>query len=128
MQMPFPELSNLLAWVTDKVYYIDLMFEVPHFHRFISQIEQLKNLNQATVQRVGLALSSLAQEVAIRVWQALEELAMEKVAEVLPTLQTRFFKELQPSGPVHETIEKFVTARRLSGRPIAVDRWGELQH
>ena len=53
---------------------------------------------------------------------ALQELAGERVTEVLPALQTLFLEKL-PEKPVQEAIEKFVSARQLSGHPIAVSRW-----
>ena len=49
---------------------------------------------------------------------ALEQLAGE--TEALPTLQNLFLDDRQPSEPVKEMIGKFVTARQLSGRPVAV--------
>jgi hypothetical protein len=52
-----------------------------------------------------------------------QELAGERVTEVLPALQSLFLEELHPSGPVWEAIEKFVAARQLAGRPIAVSHW-----
>ena len=48
----------------------------------------------------------------------LEQLAGE--TEALPTLQNLFLDGPQPSKPVKEMIGKFVTARQLSGRPVAV--------
>ncbi|KAN0112056.1 hypothetical protein V8E52_007796 [Russula decolorans] len=55
-----------------------------------------------------------------------QELAGERVTEVLPALQSLFLEELHPSGPVWEAIEKFVAARQLAGRPIAVSHWDGL--
>jgi hypothetical protein len=52
-----------------------------------------------------------------------QELAGERVTEVLPALQSLFLEELHPSGPVWEAIEKFVAARQLAGHPIAVSHW-----
>jgi hypothetical protein len=58
---------------------------------------------------------------------AFQELAAERVTEVLPALQSLFLEELHPPGPVQEAIEKFVAARQLAGHPIAVSYWGEKQ-
>jgi hypothetical protein len=49
---------------------------------------------------------------------ALERLAGE--TEALPTLQNIFLEGPQPSKPVKKMIGKFVAARQLSGRPVAV--------
>ena len=54
---------------------------------------------------------------------ALQELVVERVTEVFLALETLFLEELQPSGPVQEAIEKFVTARELLGHPVAVSQW-----
>jgi hypothetical protein len=43
--------------------------------------------------------------------------------EVLPTLENVFIDRFQPSGPVHESIKEFVTARQLAGHPITISRW-----
>ena len=54
---------------------------------------------------------------------ALQELVGDRVTEMLPALQTVFFEEPRPSGPVLEAIGQFGVARQLAGRPIAVSRW-----
>jgi hypothetical protein len=56
---------------------------------------------------------------------ALRELVGERVAEVLPALQTLFLEEtlLFKLGPVQETIGQFLAARQLSGHPVTVSRW-----
>jgi hypothetical protein len=50
----------------------------------------------------------------------LRELVGERVTEVLPALQTIFFKE---PGLVLETIGPFITARQLAGYPISISRF-----
>jgi hypothetical protein len=51
---------------------------------------------------------------------ALEDLAGGRVTEVLPALQNLFVQSEQPSEPVKKAIGKFISARRLSGRPVNV--------
>jgi hypothetical protein len=53
----------------------------------------------------------------------LKELVRERVTEVFPALQTLFLEKPPPPGPVHETIEQFVAARRLAGHPIIISPW-----
>ena len=53
----------------------------------------------------------------------LQKLVGGRVSEVLPALQTLFLEEALPPGLVQESIGKFVAARQLAGRPIAVSRW-----
>ncbi|KAI9460449.1 hypothetical protein F5148DRAFT_1377375 [Russula earlei] len=62
----------------------------------------------------------LSDEVAPHVCQALERLAEERVAEVLPALQNIFLRDpdLEP-----KYIGGFVCARNLSGHPVEVYRW-----
>jgi len=55
-----------------------------------------------------------------RVAPALQELAGERTTEVLPALKNIFFEGPHPSGLVKEVIRKFIAARRLSGRPVAL--------
>jgi hypothetical protein len=66
----------------------------------------------------------LSQELAPRIAPALQELVHEeRVAEVLPTLQTLFLQETLPAVPVQEAIDDFVAARQLTSHPIAVSHW-----
>jgi len=53
---------------------------------------------------------------------ALQELAGERATEVLPALRNLFLRtyDWQPSGPVNEAIERFITTRQLCGRPVTV--------
>ena len=53
---------------------------------------------------------------------ALQELVGGQT-EVLPSLQNIFVAGLKPSGSFQETIGQFVTARQLSGHPVAIYIW-----
>ena len=72
----------------------------------------------ATVQNLYLS-----KELAPCVVPALQELVAGRTTEVFPDLQNIFVEELEESGPVWEGIEKFVSARQVSSRPIAISRW-----
>ena len=50
----------------------------------------------------------------------LSDLAGESVTEVLPALQNLSLKWPRRSGFMQEAIDRFVTARQLSGRPVTV--------
>lgn len=65
----------------------------------------------------------LCKKFAPRIAPTLQELVGERVTEVLPTLQGLFLEELHPSGPVQESVDQFVTARRLASHPMAVSSW-----
>ena len=65
----------------------------------------------------------ISREFVPRIAPTLQVLAGGRVTEVLPALQTLFLEIPRASGPVQESIEKFVAARQLSGHPIAVSFW-----
>ena len=65
----------------------------------------------------------LCKKFAPHIAPVLQELVGERTTEVFPTLENIFLEGFQPSGPLHEGIEKFVTARRITSRPIAVSGW-----
>jgi hypothetical protein len=50
----------------------------------------------------------------------LKELTGEMTMEVLPALHSLSLEGLQPSGPVQDAIQSFVTARQLSNHPIVI--------
>jgi len=54
---------------------------------------------------------------------ALQDLTEQMATEVLPVLQTLSLEGLEPSGPVHEAIKSFATARQLSHQPVVIQRW-----
>ena len=64
----------------------------------------------------------LPKEFAQGIAAALQELVGGRT-EVLPSLQNIFVAGLRPSGPFQETIGQFVTARQLSGHPVAISIW-----
>ena len=65
----------------------------------------------------------LSEELALHIGPALQELVEGRTMEVLPALQTIFLEGLESSGPVQEGIAKFVAARQVASRPIAVSSW-----
>jgi hypothetical protein len=65
----------------------------------------------------------LSEKFALRIGPALQELVEGRTTEVLPALQIIFLEGLESSGPVQEGIGKFVAARQVVSRPIAVSSW-----
>jgi hypothetical protein len=53
---------------------------------------------------------------------ALEDLAGERVAEVLPALRNLYLRGLPRSGPDRIAVGAFVTARQRSGYPVTFYR------
>jgi hypothetical protein len=68
---------------------------------------------------------SLSKEFTPRVVPALLELSGERIMEVLPALQSIFLSESSLSGPVKKDLAQFLTARKLSGHPVAVNPQGQ---
>ena len=65
---------------------------------------------------IGVKSLYISEETVPRIAPALQELVGERVTEVLPALETISLK----SGPVHEGIADFVSARQLSSHPISI--------
>ena len=75
--------------------------------------------------RLFVAAQSLrvSEGLVSPVARALRDLTGQMVTEVLPMLRTLSLEGLQPSGPVHEAIKSFATARQLSDQPVVIQRW-----
>jgi hypothetical protein len=56
----------------------------------------------------------------------LQELAGERVMEVLPALHDLFLEGLQPSGSVQEALKPFLAARQCSNHPVVIQRWDRM--
>ena len=54
---------------------------------------------------------------------ALDELTGGRTIEMLPDLQNVFLEGFQPSGPVDGGIARFISARQLTNRPVAISVW-----
>ena len=75
--------------------------------------------------RLFVAVQSLhvSEGLVSPVAGALQDLTGQIATEVLPVLRTLFLEGLRPSGPVHEAIKSFTTARELSDQPVVIQRW-----
>ena len=60
---------------------------------------------------------------ALHLARTLQELAGQRAAEVLPTLQDVFIREYHLLGAAQEAMRPFIAARQLSGHPVTVHRW-----
>ncbi|KAN0105669.1 hypothetical protein V8E52_010788 [Russula decolorans] len=65
----------------------------------------------------------LSREFAPGIAAALQELVGARITDVLPSLQNIFIEGLESSGPLQESIGRFVAARLLSDHPITVSAW-----
>ena len=70
----------------------------------------------------------LSEALAMCVAPALRELVGERVTEVLPALENLYIENLQPSGLMKEAIGEFVAARELSGHPVTIQSWTEVEN
>ena len=75
--------------------------------------------------RLFVAVRSLyvSERLVYPVTRALQGLTEQMATEVLPVLRTLFLEELVPSGPVHEAMKPFATARQLAHQPVVIQRW-----
>jgi len=75
--------------------------------------------------RLFVAAQSLhvSERLVSLVARALQDLTGQMATEVLPVLRTLFLEGLESSGPVHEAMKPFVTARQLSHQPVVIQRW-----
>ena len=55
-----------------------------------------------------------------RIAPALQELVGGRTTEVLPTPENILLEDFQPPGPLHDGIERFLAARRLTNHRVAV--------
>jgi hypothetical protein len=65
----------------------------------------------------------LSRKFAPGIAAALQELVGARITDVLPSLQNIFMEGLESSGPLQESIGRFVAARLLSDHPIAISAW-----
>ena len=70
----------------------------------------------------------LGSGIAPHIIRMLRNLAGESTTELLPALQRIFVQDCQQFEALRESMEPFISARQLSGHPVAVHRWEELQN
>jgi len=58
--------------------------------------------------------------------QVLQELAGERIMEVLPALHDLFLEGLQPSGSLQEALKPFLAARQGSNHPVVIQHWDRM--
>jgi hypothetical protein len=97
------EYESSQPWWQDDIEY-DQWFEL--FHPF------------TTVKKLYLSRKFLP-----RIVPTLQELVGERVTEMLPNLQRIFLQDLQEPELVPEAMRRFIAARQLSSRPIAISHW-----
>lgn len=111
-------LSSLFPsiYIVERLYIYGLLYFPPQWDDIIAWPEILRLL---TAVKDLYACRKFAECIV----PALQELVGEEVTDVLPTLRNFFVEELESLGPVQEAIRRFVAARQLSGRPVAISPW-----
>jgi len=91
----------------------------PHWQEDVEHTQWLELLHPFTTVK-SLSLST---KFTPRVVPALQELSGDGImpVDVLPALQSIFLPESSLSGPVKQALTQFLTARQLSGHPVAVN-------
>jgi hypothetical protein len=112
----FPQ---VLIPAVEHLYILDKKLSEPRWQEDIESSQWLELFHPFTAAKALY----ISREFAPRVVPALQELVGERVTEALPSLQTLFFEETLPSGPIQEAVEQFVAARQLAGHPVTVSRW-----
>ena len=72
-----------------------------------------------------VAVQSLhvSERLVSPVARALQDFTGQMATNVLPLLRTLFLEGFEPSGPVHEAIKTFATARQQSHQPVDIQPW-----
>ena len=65
----------------------------------------------------------LSRQFAPRIAPALQEMTEGGTTEVLSTLRNLYLEGFQPSESVEEGNERFISARQLTNRPVAISVW-----
>jgi hypothetical protein len=104
---PLPTVENLRLEVFHVQYLnsVDWISDVDQWLEFLRPFTAVKSLYISEKFQPNIAL-------------ALQELIGDRTTEVLPSLQNIFLRSFDP--PSQEAIGQFVSARQLSGHPIAV--------
>jgi hypothetical protein len=110
--------SPLLS-ILDNLFIYEVEYLQPYWQDNIERNQWLELLRPFT------AVKSLyvSKEFVPGITAALQELVRERITEVLPTLRNLFLEGLRRSGPVQESIGRFVFARQLFGHRIAASPW-----
>ena len=121
VQVSGSSIPQALISAVERLYILNFndSFSQPHWQDDVESGQWLELLHLFTaVKDLYLSL-----ELPLLIAPTLKELVGERATEVLPALETLFLKETLPSGPVEETIGKFVAERELSSHPITLSQW-----
>ena len=96
-------------------------YERPHWE------DDVENTLWLDLLRSFVAVKNLyiSKEFVPRIAPALQELVGRRTTEALPAVENIFLEDFWPS---HEGIEKFVAARQLTSRPVAVSTLDRDKH
>jgi hypothetical protein len=91
---------------------------------FISPLKEvdMDNTQWLEIFQLFIALHTLHISHSLQsfIMPAFQELTVEMATEVLPALHSIYLEEYEPSGPEHQAVQPFITARQHSGHPVAI--------
>ena len=103
------------------------ILQVEDFYMHLRQLDNIPNMlwlqhlhPYGTVKNLYLVQQTCALYISLAL--ALEEPVGARTTEVLPTLENFFLEVFQPSRPLHEGIETFISARRTTSHLVAVSQ------
>ena len=97
------------------------IYETPYSHHWQDNVERTLWLELLRPFTAAKNLY-LTEEFAPRIVHALQDLVLDRMTQVLPTLRNIHLEGFEP-GPVQDGIRQFANTRRLAGNPMAFSRW-----
>ena len=92
-----------------------LGFYSPRYLQWGDDVESIRQLLEIFQPFVAVKSLLVRKKFVRCIALALQDLARERMADVLLSLQRTFFEELMPSRPVRDAMDVFLAARRLIG-------------
>ena len=122
------QLSSLAQICTTSLPLLSTTENLFIYERYNSQLDWKDGIENIEWLELLLPFSAvkklyLSEQFAPRIAPALQEIAGGGTTEVLPALQNLFLEGFRPSEPVHEGIERFISARQLANSPVAISVW-----
>jgi len=118
-------LAQVCTWSLPPLSTVEILYIYKHQFFELDWQGDIEKTQWLELLRPFTAVKNLciSKEYAPSIILALRELVGDIRTEVLPALQDILLEELQPSGPVRESIEQFISARQLTSNPVAVSLW-----
>jgi hypothetical protein len=118
-------LAQVCTWSLPPLSTVEILYIYKHQFFELDWQGEIEKTQWLELLRPFTAVKKLciSKEYGPRIILALRELVGDIRTEVLPALQNIFLEEIQPSRPVQESIEQFISARQLTNSPVAISLW-----